>query len=301
MVTLDLADTLTIDAGRRRASPSAGRSPPASRPTAPTSSPGRCGSPAAGPPCTSTSRSRTAAGSAAARPTPRRSCAGPGTTTSARPSRLGADVPFCLVGGRARVTRHRRGRRAARRSSRCAVTLVVPPLHVSTPAVYRAWDDLGGPTAAGPNDLEPAALVVEPGAGRAGATASASSPASRRCSPAAGRRGSCPANATTPSHPCGARALRSWSPGRRRRRETGLLAALVAGAAEHLLVLLLAHPLAALLDQRTHTAAEATGRSRDPRDTVARDVRQRPVRGRSTVGHLILVQCIGVRVLSPER
>ena len=32
----------------------------------------------------------------------------------------------------------------------------------STPAVYRAWDDLGGPTAEGPNDLEPAALAVEP-------------------------------------------------------------------------------------------------------------------------------------------
>ena len=28
--------------------------------------------------------------------------------------------------------------------------------------MYRAWDDLGGPTAAGPNDLEPAALVVAP-------------------------------------------------------------------------------------------------------------------------------------------
>ena len=35
-------------------------------------------------------------------------------------------------------------------------------MHVSTPAVYRAWDELGGPTADGPNDLEPAALVVEP-------------------------------------------------------------------------------------------------------------------------------------------
>jgi len=33
---------------------------------------------------------------------------------------------------------------------------------VSTPAVYRAWDELGGPSATGPNDLEPAALVVEP-------------------------------------------------------------------------------------------------------------------------------------------
>jgi 4-diphosphocytidyl-2-C-methyl-D-erythritol kinase len=74
---------------------------------------------------------------------------------------LGADVAFCLVGGRARV----RGigeivdplPPVAR-----DVTLVVPPLHVSTPAVYRAWDALGGPTADGPNDLEPAALVVEP-------------------------------------------------------------------------------------------------------------------------------------------
>jgi len=43
-----------------------------------------------------------------------------------------------------------------------AFTLVLPPFGCSTPAVYRAWDDLGGPTAEGPNDLEPAALVVEP-------------------------------------------------------------------------------------------------------------------------------------------
>ncbi len=48
------------------------------------------------------------------------------------------------------------------RSSRCELTLVLPPFGCSTPAVYRAWDDLGGPTAAGPNDLEPAALAVEP-------------------------------------------------------------------------------------------------------------------------------------------
>ena len=53
---------------------------------------------------------------------------------------LGADVPF--------VAR--------------TFTLVVPPFGCSTPAVYHQWDALGGPTAAGPNDLEPAALVVEP-------------------------------------------------------------------------------------------------------------------------------------------
>jgi 4-diphosphocytidyl-2-C-methyl-D-erythritol kinase len=34
---------------------------------------------------------------------------------------------------------------------------------VSTPSVYGAWDDLGGPTGEGENDLEPAALMVEPG------------------------------------------------------------------------------------------------------------------------------------------
>ena len=42
------------------------------------------------------------------------------------------------------------------------LTIVTPPFGCSTPAVYRAWDDLGGPTAEGPNDLEPAALAVEP-------------------------------------------------------------------------------------------------------------------------------------------
>jgi 4-diphosphocytidyl-2-C-methyl-D-erythritol kinase len=74
---------------------------------------------------------------------------------------LGADVPFCLVGGRARV----RGVGEvveALPPEPLVFTLLTPPLHVSTPAVYAAWDDLGGPTADGPNDLEPAALVVEP-------------------------------------------------------------------------------------------------------------------------------------------
>jgi 4-diphosphocytidyl-2-C-methyl-D-erythritol kinase len=79
-------------------------------------------------------------------------------------ARLGADVPFCLVGGRARV----RGvgqevhplpfdQVAGRR-----YTLLTPPFGVSTRLVYRAWDQLGGPIAPGPNDLEAAALQVEP-------------------------------------------------------------------------------------------------------------------------------------------
>jgi len=41
-------------------------------------------------------------------------------------------------------------------------TLVTPPFGCATPAVYRAWDDLGGPSVDGPNDLEAAALVVAP-------------------------------------------------------------------------------------------------------------------------------------------
>jgi 4-diphosphocytidyl-2-C-methyl-D-erythritol kinase len=74
---------------------------------------------------------------------------------------LGADVPFCLSGGRARVTGIGEIVEPLPHVAR-TVTLVVPPLHVSTPAVYRAWDDLGAPTADGPNDLEPAAIRVEP-------------------------------------------------------------------------------------------------------------------------------------------
>jgi 4-diphosphocytidyl-2-C-methyl-D-erythritol kinase len=74
---------------------------------------------------------------------------------------LGADVPFCLLGGRARVRGIGELVEPAAHEP-LTVTLVVPPLHVSTPAVYRAWDELGGPTSGGPNDLEPAALAVVP-------------------------------------------------------------------------------------------------------------------------------------------
>jgi 4-diphosphocytidyl-2-C-methyl-D-erythritol kinase len=79
-------------------------------------------------------------------------------------ARLGADVPFCVIGGRARV----RGAGEvvdplplAERAG-AAFTLLTPPFGVATPAVYRVWDEMGGPQAEGPNDLEPAALAVEP-------------------------------------------------------------------------------------------------------------------------------------------
>lgn len=74
---------------------------------------------------------------------------------------LGADVPFCVAGGRAMVSGVGEVVEPLERVD-AAFTLVTPPLAVSTPAVYRAWDVLGGPHAGGPNDLEPAALVVLP-------------------------------------------------------------------------------------------------------------------------------------------
>lgn len=78
-----------------------------------------------------------------------------------RASEIGADVAFCLAGGRARVRGIGEIIEPLPHIDR-TVTLVIPPLHVSTPAVYRAWDDLGGSTGDGPNDLEPAAIEVEP-------------------------------------------------------------------------------------------------------------------------------------------
>jgi 4-diphosphocytidyl-2-C-methyl-D-erythritol kinase len=74
---------------------------------------------------------------------------------------LGADVPFCLVGGRARVRGIGEVVEPVRAVS-AVYTLVTPPVSVSTPAVYQAWDSLGGPAGAGGNDLEPAALAVAP-------------------------------------------------------------------------------------------------------------------------------------------
>jgi 4-diphosphocytidyl-2-C-methyl-D-erythritol kinase len=75
---------------------------------------------------------------------------------------LGADVPFCLVGGRARV----RGigeEVVPLAGPHQTFTLLTPPFGVATAAVYRAWDELGaGRASAGANDLEPAALLVEP-------------------------------------------------------------------------------------------------------------------------------------------
>ncbi len=75
---------------------------------------------------------------------------------------LGADVAFCLVGGRARVAGIGEVVEPLPFAPQ-TLTLVSPPVPCSTPAVYRAWDELGGPRHAhSENDLEPAALVVAP-------------------------------------------------------------------------------------------------------------------------------------------
>ena len=74
---------------------------------------------------------------------------------------IGADVAFCLVGGRARV----RGIGEIVEPLPFAVrtyTLLTPPFGCSTPAVYAKWDALGGPHGERGNDLEDAAMAVEP-------------------------------------------------------------------------------------------------------------------------------------------
>lgn len=85
-----------------------------------------------------------------------------GFTDLAAAATLGADVPFCVVGGRARVRGIGELIEPLPFVER-TFTLLTPPFGCSTPEVYAAWDRLGGPTADGPNDLEAAALAVEPG------------------------------------------------------------------------------------------------------------------------------------------
>ena len=84
-----------------------------------------------------------------------------GYTDTQGAAQLGADVPFCLIGGRARV----RGIGELVRPLEYVpqtLTLLIPPFGCSTPAVYQRWDEMGGPRGSNGNDLEPAALDLEP-------------------------------------------------------------------------------------------------------------------------------------------
>ncbi|HET9729467.1 MAG TPA: 4-(cytidine 5'-diphospho)-2-C-methyl-D-erythritol kinase [Acidimicrobiia bacterium] len=73
---------------------------------------------------------------------------------------IGADVPFCLRGGAARVRGTGELIEPIVLPARWVV-IATPPLHVATADVYAAWDELGGPHE-GVNELEAAAFLVEP-------------------------------------------------------------------------------------------------------------------------------------------
>lgn len=76
-------------------------------------------------------------------------------------SKIGADVPFCIEGTPAQVTGIGEVLTPSPYISQ-QLTLIIPPLEVSTPRVYAAWDELGGPRGENGNDLEPAALHAYP-------------------------------------------------------------------------------------------------------------------------------------------
>jgi 4-diphosphocytidyl-2-C-methyl-D-erythritol kinase len=90
---------------------------------------------------------------------------------------LGSDVPFCLAGGAAWLRGRGEQLEPVRVTGTLPVAIALPPFRLATADVYRAWDELGGPTAtrrvAAPravaglvgelaNDLEAAAERVEP-------------------------------------------------------------------------------------------------------------------------------------------
>ncbi len=76
-------------------------------------------------------------------------------------SAIGADVAFCLVGGRARVTGIGEVVESLPFEER-TFTLLTPPVGCPTPAVYRRWDEMGGPSGDRGNDLEQAAVDLVP-------------------------------------------------------------------------------------------------------------------------------------------
>jgi len=87
-----------------------------------------------------------------------------GCTDLDKAVRLGADVPFCVAGGRARVQGIGEVLTPLPFEERY-YTLVVPPFGVNTASVYLRYDELRadhGNSASVRNHLEAAALIVEP-------------------------------------------------------------------------------------------------------------------------------------------
>ena len=84
-----------------------------------------------------------------------------GFTDLVKASSLGADVSYCIVGGRARVSGIGEVVEPLPFVEK-TFTLLTPLFGVSTPAVYKHWDEMGGPVGDNGNDLEPALLSYMP-------------------------------------------------------------------------------------------------------------------------------------------
>jgi 4-diphosphocytidyl-2-C-methyl-D-erythritol kinase len=101
-----------------------------------------------------------------------------GAALAALAAHLGSDVPFCLAGGAAWMRGRGEVLEPLALPGPTPLVVAVPPFALATPAVYAAWDRLGGPRAERTcppppslapllpdglaNDLEPAAEAVEP-------------------------------------------------------------------------------------------------------------------------------------------
>ncbi len=79
-------------------------------------------------------------------------------------ARIGADVAFCVAGGRARVTGIGEKIQPLELKPQ-TFTLLTPKFGCRTADVYAEWDRLGGPRGENGNDLEPAALSLYPDLG----------------------------------------------------------------------------------------------------------------------------------------
>ena len=84
-----------------------------------------------------------------------------GFTDLVKAASLGADVSYCIVGGRARVSGIGEVVEPLPFVEK-TFTLLTPLFGVSTPAVYKHWDEMGGPVGDNGNDLEPALLSYMP-------------------------------------------------------------------------------------------------------------------------------------------
>lgn len=76
-------------------------------------------------------------------------------------ARIGADVPYCMIGRRSRVRGIGEIVEPITGESE-PITLVLPPVQSPTPAVFKQWDAMGRPHGENGNDLEPAACAAVP-------------------------------------------------------------------------------------------------------------------------------------------